>query len=44
VFEWAEGFKPRFGLCEMDYETMERKPRDSYYFYKKIISNNGVKD
>jgi beta-glucosidase len=28
-FEWAEGFKPRFGLIEVDYETMERNVRPS---------------
>lgn len=41
-FEWDDGFAPRFGLCEMDYETMERKPRPSYYYYKKIIEQNGI--
>jgi beta-glucosidase len=38
-FEWAEGFKPRFGLVEIDYETMERKPRPSAYVYKAIIDS-----
>ena len=23
-FEWAEGFRPRFGLLRVDYETMAR--------------------
>jgi len=41
-FEWVEGFWPRFGLCEMDYATMERKPRKSYYFYQSVIKNNGI--
>ncbi|MFW5884807.1 MAG: glycoside hydrolase family 1 protein [Patescibacteria group bacterium] len=41
-FEWAEGFEPRFGLCETDYKTMKRKPRDSYYDYRKIIKENGL--
>jgi beta-glucosidase len=40
-FEWNAGFEPRFGLCEMDYKTMQRKPRPSYYEYQKIIKNNG---
>jgi beta-glucosidase len=43
-FEWAEGFWPRFGLCEMDYQTMERKPRKSYYFYQEIIKKNAIED
>ncbi len=41
-FEWLEGFWPRFGLCEMNYETMERKPRQSYYFYQRIIKHNSL--
>jgi len=43
-FEWALGFGPRFGLCEMDYSTMERKPRPSYFYYQKIIKNNGISE
>jgi beta-glucosidase len=41
-FEWLEGFEPRFGLCEMDYQTMERKPRKSYYYYQEVIRKNEV--
>lgn len=41
-FEWDKGFWPRFGLIEVDYETMERKPRGSFYEYKKIIENNEI--
>lgn len=36
-FEWDLGFKPRFGLVEVDYETLTRKPRPSAYVYKAII-------
>jgi len=41
-FEWAEGFWPRFGLVEIDYETLERKPRPSAYLYREIIRKNGI--
>jgi beta-glucosidase len=41
-FEWNKGFDPRFGLVEIDYRTLERKPRPSFYAYKKIIENNGI--
>jgi beta-glucosidase len=43
-FEFPEtrGFWPRFGLVEINYETLERKPRQSFYAYKKIIENNGL--
>lgn len=41
-FEWDKGLWPRFGLIEIDYKTLERKPRQSFYAYKKIIENNGL--
>jgi beta-glucosidase len=41
-YEWAFGFKERFGLVEVDYETMERKIRPSAYTYQKIIKDNGI--
>ena len=43
-FEFVElrGFWPRFGLVEIDYKTLERKPRPSAYAYKKIIEDNGI--
>jgi len=28
-YEWAEGFRPRFGLVEVDFRTLERRPRPS---------------
>ena len=40
-FEWAQGFSQRFGLIWVDFETLERIPKDSYYWYKKYISANG---
>jgi len=40
-FEWADGFFPRFGLVEMDYKTMERKPRASYFHYGDLIKKIG---
>lgn len=43
-FEWLYGFEPRFGLVEIDYRTLERKPRKSFWEYKKIIENNGLDD
>ncbi len=41
-FEWAEGFRPRFGLYEVDFQTFERKPRSSSVFYADICKNNRV--
>ena len=36
-YEWLYGFKPRFGLLEIDYKTLERKPRKSFYEYQKKL-------
>lgn len=41
-FEWLYGFKPRFGLIEIDYATLERKPRKSFYEYAKICKSNEI--
>jgi beta-glucosidase len=41
-FEWLHGFDPRFGPVEIDYKTLERKPRKSYFEYQKIIGENVV--
>lgn len=40
-FEWAEGYNKRFGLVYVDYETQERIPKDSFYWYQNIIKTNG---
>lgn len=36
-FEWDKGAWPRFGLFEVDYKTMKRKPRPSAIWYSKVI-------
>jgi len=41
-FEWERGFEPRFGLVEIDYKTLERKPRPSAYYYAKICKENSL--
>jgi beta-glucosidase len=40
-FEWTHGFKPRFGLVEVDYETFKRRARTSAYVYRAIIEQAG---
>ncbi|HVU18379.1 MAG TPA: GH1 family beta-glucosidase [Candidatus Didemnitutus sp.] len=40
-FEWAEGYKDRFGLIHVDYATQKRTPKDSYYWYRDVIRSNG---
>ncbi len=39
-FEWVKGFGPRFGLYSVDYETFERRARESALAYRKIITNS----
>ena len=40
-FEWAQGFKQRFGLIYTDFVTQERIPKDSAYWYKTVVESNG---
>jgi beta-glucosidase len=37
-FEWAEGYSKRFGLVFVDYPTLERIPKDSFYWYRDVIA------
>ena len=41
-YEWALGTSKRFGLIEIDYQTLERTVRPSAYVYKDIIKHNGL--
>ncbi|WP_017601152.1 family 1 glycosylhydrolase, partial [Nocardiopsis lucentensis] len=37
-FEWAHGYDRRFGLVRVDYETLERHPKDSYRWYRDFLA------
>ncbi|MBI5467485.1 MAG: glycoside hydrolase family 1 protein [Candidatus Kerfeldbacteria bacterium] len=41
-FEWREGFTPRFGLIDVDYQTLRRTVRPSAYAYRDICQRNGT--
>ncbi|OGG87996.1 hypothetical protein A2592_01065 [Candidatus Kaiserbacteria bacterium RIFOXYD1_FULL_42_15] len=41
-YEWALGFEKRFGLVEINYDTLERTIRPSAYVYKQICETNAV--
>ncbi len=40
-FEWAEGYRHRFGLVYVDYETQKRTLKDSAHWYREVIASNG---
>lgn len=41
-YEWALGIEKKFGLVEIDYQTLERKIRPSAWEYKKLIEKYSV--
>ena len=36
-FEWAEGFRPRFGLVHVDFKTQKRTIKDSGLWFKDFL-------
>jgi len=40
-FEWAMGYRPRFGLVHVDYATQKRTLKDSALWYRDVIKANG---
>ena len=40
--EWALGYSKRFGLVHINYETLERTPKESAKLYRQIIETNGA--
>jgi beta-glucosidase len=41
-FEWAEGYKERFGLVHVDYQTQQRTAKDSLAWLSEVIRANGM--
>ncbi|MGN6798190.1 MAG: GH1 family beta-glucosidase [Gaiellaceae bacterium] len=37
-FEWAWGYWKRFGLVYVDFATLERVPKGSFYWYRDLIA------
>jgi beta-glucosidase len=36
-FEWSHGYSKRFGLLYVDFPTLERIPKSSFYWYRDLI-------
>jgi beta-glucosidase len=41
-YEWALGYSKRFGIVHVDYETLQRTPKDSARYYAGVVRGNGV--
>ncbi|MCA9312455.1 MAG: beta-glucosidase [Phycisphaerales bacterium] len=41
-FEWAEGYRMRFGLVHVDFETLVRTPKASAHWYRDLIASRGA--
>lgn len=41
-FEWALGYAKRFGIVHVDFDTLERTPRDSAWWYRDVINRHGL--
>ena len=39
-FEWLFGYKPRFGLVEVNRETLDRTAKESFKFFKDVIDQS----
>ncbi|HZC04679.1 MAG TPA: GH1 family beta-glucosidase [Ktedonobacterales bacterium] len=42
-FEWAQGYRPRFGVVYVDYTTQERHIKDSGRFLAEVAATNGAR-
>lgn len=40
-FEWERGYSQRFGIVRVDFETLQRIPKQSAYWYRDVIARNG---
>ena len=36
------GYRERFGLVHVDYQTLARTPKDSAYWYRQVMQENGA--
>lgn len=43
-FEWARGYRMRFGIIHVDFETLERRLKHSALWYREIINHHGLRN
>jgi beta-glucosidase len=41
-FEWERGYGPRFGLVRINYDTLERIPKQSAYWLSDVMRHNSL--
>ncbi|UIJ33626.1 GH1 family beta-glucosidase [Allobranchiibius sp. GilTou73] len=41
-FEWALGYSKRFGIVRVDYDTLERLPKDSAHWYAELAATRAI--
>jgi beta-glucosidase len=39
-FEWSFGYSKRFGIVFVDYQTLQRIPKSSAWWYRRVILEN----
>jgi beta-glucosidase len=43
-FEWALGYRIRFGIVYVDYATQRRVPKDGFDYYASVIARNALEE
>jgi beta-glucosidase len=43
-FEWAEGYRKKFGIVEVESGSLRRVPKASYHWYASVAGNREVAD
>ena len=43
VFSWSNGYEKRYGLFYVDFDTQERYPKKSAYWYKALAESKEIK-
>jgi beta-glucosidase len=41
-FEWGYGYSKRFGIVRVDYETLERLPKNSAHWYAELARSHRI--